>query len=176
MREDPLCPECGYPASTHLSIVKNGVRENEFSHPCVFSLAIDAAVEESGIRAHIAQIESTRDWLSRLLAYAHKQNAAAAEPLWPADGLFERQILAALDEWRAQAARKDTDEYEREPMTIGEILAEIEQAYPLDIFPDTTQGERDDVIERYPGFIDRTSAMMGRHLAKVIRQKLQGTK
>lgn len=57
-------------------------------------------------------------------------------------------------------------------MNINEILDEIEQAYPEDIFPDTTQGERDDVIERYPGFIDRTSAMMGRHLAMVIRRKL----
>jgi hypothetical protein len=57
-------------------------------------------------------------------------------------------------------------------MNIYEILDEIEQAYPEDIFPDTTQGVRDDVAERYPGFIDRTSAMMGRHLAKVIRRKL----
>jgi hypothetical protein len=57
-------------------------------------------------------------------------------------------------------------------MNILEILDEIEQAYPQDIFPDTTQGERDDVIERYPGFIYRTSAMMGRHLAKVIREKI----
>lgn len=57
-------------------------------------------------------------------------------------------------------------------MSVYEILDEIEQAYPEDIFPDTTQGERDDVAERYPGFIDRTSAMMGRHLTKVIRQKL----
>jgi len=57
-------------------------------------------------------------------------------------------------------------------MNILEILDEIERAYPQDVFPDTTQGERDDVIERYPGFIDRTSAMMGRHLAKVIREKI----
>jgi hypothetical protein len=59
-----------------------------------------------------------------------------------------------------------------EPMDIFEILDEIENAYPEDIFPPTTQGERDDVAERYPGFIDRTSAMMGRHLAKVIRMKM----
>jgi rubrerythrin len=58
--------------------------------------------------------------------------------------------------------------------TIQEILAEIDQAYPLDIFPDTTQAERDPIISRYPGFIDRTSAMMGRHLANVIREKLAG--
>jgi hypothetical protein len=57
-------------------------------------------------------------------------------------------------------------------MNIYEILDEIEKAYPEDIFPDTTEREREDVKERYPGFIDRTSAMMGRHLAQVIRRKL----
>jgi len=57
-------------------------------------------------------------------------------------------------------------------MNILEILDEIEQAYPQDVFPDTTQGEREDIMGRYPGFIDRTSAMMGRHLAKVIREKV----
>ena len=56
--------------------------------------------------------------------------------------------------------------------SIHEILAEIEQAYPLDIFPDTTQAERDEVIASHRGFIDRTSAMMGRHLVKVIRDRL----
>lgn len=50
-------------------------------------------------------------------------------------------------------------------------LEEVFKAYPQDIFPDTSQEERDDVIERYPGFIDRTSAMMGRHIAKVIRER-----
>lgn len=61
-------------------------------------------------------------------------------------------------------------------MNILEILDEIEKAYPQDIFPDTTQGMRDDVIARYPGFIDRTSAMMGRHLAYVIREKIAADK
>jgi len=57
-------------------------------------------------------------------------------------------------------------------MNIQQILDEIEKAYPEDIFPPTTEAERQQVIEQYPGFIDRTSAMMGRHLAKVIREKL----
>lgn len=59
-----------------------------------------------------------------------------------------------------------------EKMTIDEVLDEIEQAYPLDIFPDTTQAERDVIIANHRGFIDRTSAMMGRHLVKVIRERL----
>lgn len=56
--------------------------------------------------------------------------------------------------------------------SIHEILAEIEKAYPLDVFPDTTQAERDEVIASHRGFIDRTSAMMGRHLVKVIRERI----
>jgi hypothetical protein len=60
----------------------------------------------------------------------------------------------------------------RGKMKIHEILDEIEQAYPEDIFPDTTPEERREVMEHYHGFIDRTSAMMGRHLAQVIRRKL----
>ena len=57
-------------------------------------------------------------------------------------------------------------------LKIYDILNEIEQAYPEDIFPPTTQAERDPVIEQFPGFIDRTSASMGRHLVKVIREKM----
>ncbi len=57
-------------------------------------------------------------------------------------------------------------------MNILEILDEVEKAYPQDIFPDTTPEERAEIANKYPGFIDRTSAMMGRHLAKVIREKI----
>jgi hypothetical protein len=60
-------------------------------------------------------------------------------------------------------------------MDIERILKEIETAYPEDIFPDTTEQERKDVMKQYPGFIDRTSAMMGRHLAKITRRKLSET-
>ena len=57
-------------------------------------------------------------------------------------------------------------------MNIYDILDEIEQAYPKDIFPDTRPEERARIFEKYPGFIDRTSAMMGWHLAEVIRRRL----
>lgn len=57
-------------------------------------------------------------------------------------------------------------------MNIHEILNEIETAYATDIFPDTTVDERREIADKYPGFIDRTSAHMGRHLAQVIRRKL----
>jgi hypothetical protein len=50
-------------------------------------------------------------------------------------------------------------------------IEEVLKSYPLDIFPDTSQSERDPIIEKYPGFIDRTSAMMGRHIAKVILER-----
>jgi len=48
-------------------------------------------------------------------------------------------------------------------------LEEVFKAYPQDIFPDTTQAERDAINDN--GFISRTSAMMGRHIAKVIRER-----
>jgi len=50
-------------------------------------------------------------------------------------------------------------------------IEEVFKAYPLDIFPDTTQAEREPIIEKYYGFIDRTSAMMCRHIAKVILER-----
>lgn len=57
-------------------------------------------------------------------------------------------------------------------MRINEILDEIERAYPEDIFPNLTKEEIKEISSKYPGFIDRASASMGRHLAKVIRRKL----
>jgi rubrerythrin len=60
----------------------------------------------------------------------------------------------------------------KDKMNIKQILDEIEKAYPKDIFPETSEQERREIMAQYPGFIDRTSAMMGRHLAGVIRRKL----
>jgi len=57
-------------------------------------------------------------------------------------------------------------------MNILEILDEIEKTYPQDIFPDITESQRNNVLARYPRFIDCQSAMMGRHLARIIREKI----
>lgn len=57
-------------------------------------------------------------------------------------------------------------------MKIKEILAEIERAYPEDIFRPLSEEEIDLIHSQYPGFIDRASAAMGRHLLEVIRRKL----
>ena len=57
-------------------------------------------------------------------------------------------------------------------MDIERILEEIERAYPENIFTEPTKEEIREIHSKYPGFIDRTSAAMGRHLAKVIRRKL----
>jgi hypothetical protein len=48
-------------------------------------------------------------------------------------------------------------------------LDEILEAYPIDVFPETTQAERDAICN--DGFIGRTSAMMGRHLVTVIHRR-----
>lgn len=52
---------------------------------------------------------------------------------------------------------------------MEETLRSFEQAYPEDVFPPTTQEERELIIQQYPGFIDRTSAMMGRHIVKALK-------
>ena len=57
-------------------------------------------------------------------------------------------------------------------MNIYKILKEIDTAYPEDIFPPLTKEEVNLIADQYPGFIDRASAAMGRHLAQVIRRKL----
>ena len=69
----------------------------------------------------------------------------------------------------------DREEKERANVAVIKgyeaALDEIFKAYPMDVFPDTTQEERDVVIEQHPGFIDRTSAMMGRHISGVIKRR-----
>jgi hypothetical protein len=57
-------------------------------------------------------------------------------------------------------------------MNVLEILNEIEQAYREDIFPMLTVAEIVDMTTNRRGIIDRASASMGRHLAKLIREKL----
>lgn len=57
-------------------------------------------------------------------------------------------------------------------MRIEKILDEIRRAYPEDIFRPLSEEEIDRVHKEYPGFIDRASAAMGRHLEKLIRRKL----
>lgn len=56
-------------------------------------------------------------------------------------------------------------------MKINEVLEEIEQAYPEDIkmFRPLTKEE----IEEHSDIITRASAAMGRHLIKVIREKIE---
>jgi hypothetical protein len=58
-------------------------------------------------------------------------------------------------------------------MNIYEILDEIEQAYPEDIFPSLTQQEIVHMMVNEPGIIGRASASLGRHLAQLIRRKLE---
>ncbi len=57
-------------------------------------------------------------------------------------------------------------------MRINEILNELEEAYSTDVFPDIAPEERLFITKSHPGLIDCASAAMGRHLAKVIREKL----
>jgi hypothetical protein len=60
-------------------------------------------------------------------------------------------------------------------MDIQRILKEIDRAYPEDIFPEPTKEQIDEVHSKHPGVVDRISASMGRHLAGLIRRKLEET-
>jgi hypothetical protein len=82
----------------------------------------------------------------------------------------------ALKEMENLVFSRDQYQKDAEELRViirGYVLAieEVFKAYPEDIFPETTQAERDLIIKQYPGFIDRTSAMMGRHIAKVIQER-----
>jgi hypothetical protein len=56
-----------------------------------------------------------------------------------------------------------------ERMEVDEIIQRLRsfaRAYPESMFPELTKEERAMIIKVYPGFIDRASASMGRHIGK----------
>ena len=81
----------------------------------------------------------------------------------------ELQRTHALDE--LADLRAENEKLHAKVSGYEMALDEIFKAYPMDVFPDTTQDERDVVVEQHPGFIDRTSAMMGRHISDVIKRR-----
>ena len=76
-----------------------------------------------------------------------------------------------IDDDIVRKAYREFDEFQAKVKGYEIAIAEMRAAYPVDVFPDTTQDERDEVIKSHRGFIDRTGAMMGRHLAKVVKER-----
>jgi hypothetical protein len=59
------------------------------------------------------------------------------------------------------------------PQGIEEILKEMETAYSVERFSPLTPDESRRVRDAFPNFIERCSAYQGRHLVKMLREKLK---
>jgi len=59
------------------------------------------------------------------------------------------------------------------PKGIEDLLQEMEAAYSIEKFSPLTADESRRVRDAFPGFIERCSANQGRHLVKMLREKLQ---
>jgi len=57
--------------------------------------------------------------------------------------------------------------------SIDELLQEMEAAYSIEKFVPLTADESRRVRDSFPGFIERCSANQGRHLVKMLREKLK---
>lgn len=58
---------------------------------------------------------------------------------------------------------------------IDSILHKLEEwskAYPLDVFPEPTEKQRDWLHEGSPGLMDRVSASMGRHMSRMLTRDI----
>jgi hypothetical protein len=55
---------------------------------------------------------------------------------------------------------------------INALLEEMEAAYSVEKFSPLTADESRRVRDAYPGFIDRCGANQGRHLCRMLREKL----
>ena len=80
---------------------------------------------------------------------------------------------AALDP-EAAPAKPGTGPSERiaVPASIHELLKEMDAAYSIEKNPDPTAEESRRVRDAFPGFIERCSAFQGRHLLKLLRNRL----
>ena len=59
------------------------------------------------------------------------------------------------------------------PAGIQDLLKEMDAAYAIEKNPDPTAEESRRVRDAFPGFIERCSAFQGRHLVRMIRDRLK---
>lgn len=86
-------------------------------------------------------------------------------------GLLDRTDPTALDP-EAAAEKKPGAQKVVAPAGMQELLREIEAAYSPEKYPNPTAEESRRVRDAYPGFIERCSAYQGRHLVRMIRDRL----
>ena len=58
------------------------------------------------------------------------------------------------------------------PDGLGDLLREIDAAYSIDKFPALSLEEGRRLREMYPGISERIAAFQGRHLVKMLRERL----
>jgi len=81
---------------------------------------------------------------------------------------------AALDPEAAPAKpRTGPSEKIAAPAGIHELLQEMDAAYSIEKNPDPTAEESRRVRDAFPGFIERCSAYQGRHLVRMIKDRLK---
>ena len=90
-------------------------------------------------------------------------------------GMLDQTDSTALDPETAPGARgpRPTREPIAVPATIQDLLQEMEAAYSIDKFPDLSAEESRRVRDAHPGFIERCSAYQGRHLVRMIKDRLK---
>lgn len=87
-------------------------------------------------------------------------------------GMLHQTDATALDPEAAGPAKPNIEKVAA-PAGIQDLLKEMETAYALDKFPDPSAEESRRVRDAYPGFIERCSAYQGRHLVKMIKERLK---
>lgn len=86
-------------------------------------------------------------------------------------GMLNRTDATALDP--ESAAAKPNVEKVSAPASIQDLLKEMEAAYSIEKIPDPSAEESRRVRDAHPGFIERCSAYQGRHLVRMIRDRLK---
>lgn len=85
-------------------------------------------------------------------------------------GMLNHTDSSALDP-EADPAKQNVEKLAA-PAGIQALMKEMEAAYPIDKFPDPTAEESRRVRDAHPGFIERCSAYQGRHLVRMLRDRL----
>jgi len=86
-------------------------------------------------------------------------------------GMLHRTDATVLDP--EAAPTKPNVEKIAAPSGIQDLLKEMETAYAIDKFPDPSAEESRRVRDAHPGFIERCSAYQGRHLVRMIRDRMK---
>ena len=87
-------------------------------------------------------------------------------------GMLHRADATALDPEAASSPAKPNIEKVVAPAGIQDLLSEMEAAYAIDKFPNPSAEESRRVRDAHPGFIERCSAYQGRHLVRMIKDRL----